>query len=123
MTDSALTKKLLIRPNHRVTLFNAPIGFADRLAPLPDGAIIGSEPIDDSDVVVLFAQNQAILQRDATIALSAGKPDGVTWLCFPKGTSKLSTDISRDAGWRTVTEAGYIGVSLVSIDDTWSAFR
>ena len=30
---------------------------------------------------------------------------------------------NRDVGWNAVTEAGWIGVSIASIDNTWSAFR
>jgi hypothetical protein len=123
VTDSALAAKLLIRPHQRVTLLNPPDGFTDRLAPLPDEATIEIEPMEASDVVVVFVENRAILQRDANAALSFSRRDGVLWLAFPKGTSRLKTDLSRDAGWEVMTTAGYVGVSLVSIDETWSAFR
>ena len=75
------------------------------------------------DVLVLFVSNRADLQRDAARAVASVRRDGAFWLAFPKGTSKVKTDLSRDAGWDALTERGYVGVSLISIDDTWSAFR
>jgi hypothetical protein len=44
-------------------------------------------------------------------------------MCYPKKTSSLKGDLSRDEGWGKLIDAGYEGVAMVSIDDTWSAFR
>ena len=45
------------------------------------------------------------------------------WFSYPKKTGKIKTDLSRDVGWDSVSKAGWIGVSLISIDDTWSSMR
>jgi hypothetical protein len=44
------------------------------------------------------------------------------WVCYPKG-SKNSTDLSRDVLWKAMEENGLVGVTLVAVDDTWSAMR
>jgi hypothetical protein len=36
--------------------------------------------------------------------------------------SKIQTDLTRDAGWESVTAADLMWLGLVSIDATWSAF-
>ena len=123
MTDSPLARKLLVRANHRMLILNPPDGFVDRLDPLPEGTMILPEPDGVADVLVLFVRNRAELQRDAARAVASTRRDGALWLAFPKGTSKVKTDLGRDAGWDAMTEIGYVGVSLISIDDTWSAFR
>lgn len=56
-------------------------------------------------------------------AIEAVTPEGMLWINYPKGTSKIKTDINRDTGWQTVTDLQFEGVSLVSIDETWSAMR
>lgn len=49
---------------------------------------------------------------------------GLLWLCYPKGTAKIKTDLNRDVLRETVAARhGLEGVSLVAIDDTWSAMR
>jgi hypothetical protein len=117
-----LAKKLLIKPNQRVRLVNASSGYLDSLQPLPDGAAVSTAKTGN-DVVQLFAKDQADLRKHLKTALAALEDGGILWISFPKGTSKIQTDLTRDHGWEAVTAAGFQGVSLVSIDDTWSAMR
>ena len=45
-------------------------------------------------------------------------------MCYPKGTSKkYSSDLNRDNHVEVVAPYNFKGVSLVSIDNDWSAFR
>ena len=50
-------------------------------------------------------------------------PDSVLWFAYPKGTSKIKTDINRDTIRITGEEFGITTVTAISIDDTWSALR
>jgi len=45
------------------------------------------------------------------------------WISYPKRSSKVETDITRDVGWDVVYKAGLEGVTQIAIDDTWSALR
>src|SRR4051812_40425233 len=49
--------------------------------------------------------------------------DSVLWFAYPKGSSKIKTDINRDTLRVTGEEYGITAVTIVSIDDTWSALR
>lgn len=49
--------------------------------------------------------------------------DSVLWFAYPKGTSKIKTDINRDTIRETGEAFGITTVTAVSIDDTWSALR
>jgi len=51
------------------------------------------------------------------------EPDGVLWFAYPKGTSKIKTDINRDTIRITGEEFGITTVTAISIDETWSALR
>ena len=51
------------------------------------------------------------------------EPDSVLWFAYPKGTSKIKTDINRDTIRVTGEEFGITTVTAISIDDTWSALR
>ena len=50
-------------------------------------------------------------------------PDSVLWFAYPKGTSKMKTDINRDTIRTTGEEFGITTVTAISINDTWSALR
>jgi len=51
------------------------------------------------------------------------EPDSVLWFAYPKGTSKIKTDINRDTIRVTGEEFNITTVTAISIDDTWSALR
>ena len=51
------------------------------------------------------------------------EPDSVLWFAYPKGTSKIKTDINRDTIRVTGEEFNITTVTAISIDDTWTALR
>lgn len=51
------------------------------------------------------------------------EPDSVLWFAYPKGTSKVKTDINRDIIRETGEIYNITAVTAISIDDTWSALR
>ena len=116
-----LAAKLLIKPDMRVLLLNAPIGYAKKLAPLPAGVTV-TDKRGAADVVVAFVRDSAELKR-----LGSGFPaleeDAVLWVCYPKGGAKAGTDLDRDSLDAAMEKHELAGVSLVAFDDTWSAMR
>lgn len=124
MTTSALARKLLTKPGHLVAVMNAPAGYADLLLPLPDGAELIEASAEAVDVVQLFVRNSAELDRAGPPAMRAMKPDGLLWICYPKGGQKAGTDLHRDILWELMgKQTGLVGVSLVAVDGKWSAMR
>jgi len=51
------------------------------------------------------------------------EPDSILWFAYPKGTSKIKTDINRDSIRETAEGFGITTVAAISIDETWSALR
>ena len=51
------------------------------------------------------------------------EPDSILWFAYPKGTSKIKTDINRDTIRETGETFGITTVTAISIDATWSALR
>ena len=123
MADSSLAKKLGLKPGKRALILNAPDGYRALLEPLPEGVDLTTTPDGTFDFVQLFAKNKADLAEYTPAALAAVQPGGMLWIAFPKKTSKIQSDISRDTGWDVVQQAGWQGVSLISVDDVWSAMR
>jgi hypothetical protein len=123
VADNPLTKKLLIKPQHRIAVLNGPDGFLERLDPLPEGVDLVERPDGTRDVVLLFATNSAELEKHAPLALGAVKREGALWVAYPKKTSKVKTDLSRDVSWHPLRSAGFEVVSAIALDDVWSALR
>jgi hypothetical protein len=45
------------------------------------------------------------------------------WICYPKLSSKVKTDLTRDHGWEPMFRSGWIVVAIASVDAVWSAVR
>jgi hypothetical protein len=71
----------------------------------------------------LFAKNRAQLTELLPTALAACSYDGLFWVSYPKKSSKVDSDLSRDVLWELPGETGLRPVTQVSIDQTWSALR
>lgn len=123
MRVSELARKLGIRPGSRILILNPPHGYKSMLEPLPKGAQMMLGGAGPFDVVQCFVASRAELEARAPNALNAAGPGAFVWLCYPKKSSKVKTDISRDVGWEPVRAAGWEGASRLSIDETWSAVR
>jgi hypothetical protein len=123
MVTVSLAKKLQMKPGQRAALLNAPAGYPEALAPLPEG--VEQRPIADGnlDFVLLFVTNMAELRERLPAASRAVKRDALFWIAYQKGSAKTGTDLNRDRLHAAVGEHGLTGVTLVSLDDTWSAMR
>jgi hypothetical protein len=120
---SNLSKKLRILPGTRVLTLDAPDSFASLLEPLPDKASLSTRSSGKFDVIILFANDSKALEKGLPRITAALGDEAVFWICYPKKSSGVKTDLTRDVGWKAVEEAGFGGVSQVAIDETWSALR
>lgn len=73
--------------------------------------------------VLVFITNNKDFLHFLNKQLSLVAYDAVLWFAYPKGTSKLKTDINRDTIRVTGEEYSITTVTAVSIDATWSALR
>jgi len=123
MEITPLVKKLRIQSGQRIMVINPPDGYLEKLGDLPEDTRIADASSEDLDFIQLFVKDIAELERYGQVAINSVKYDGLLWLCYPKKSSKVKTDISRDVGWEIMAENGLRPVTQVSIDETWSALR
>ena len=116
-----LARKLLIAPDARVLLLNAPIGYAKKLQPLPSGVTV-TDKRGTADVAIAFVRDSAELKRLAS-GFPALEEDAILWVAYPKGGGKAGTDIDRDTLHAAMEKHELVGVTLVALDETWSAMR
>ncbi|GAA1989089.1 DUF3052 domain-containing protein [Kitasatospora viridis] len=110
-----VAEKLLVREGTRVLVLGAPQGWSL-------GA--GEPPVaGEADAVLLFAPDAAALERELDGALAAVPHDGLAWVAYRKGGAKAGTDLNRDILQARLADHGVTGVTLVALDETWSAMR
>ncbi len=121
--NSALHKKLRIGENLSVGLVSEPEGFDDAMFPLPPGTKISKSFSSKNDVIFWFVKTKVELEKSLHDVLAALSETSIIWIGYPKGTSGIQTDLSRDKGWDSIKAIPDICfVSFISFDDTWSVF-
>lgn len=125
MEENLITRKMRIEHAKKVLLLNLPEGYKEKLSPYPSGSIISEKPSGkaETDFVLLFVHNKAELDSLGPAAFTSVRSDGLLWVAYPKISSKLKTDITRDHGWDILNDFKLEGVAMVAIDETWSAMR
>jgi hypothetical protein len=123
MSSKPVSKKLRLGEGDSVLVLNSPGDYREILESVPEGVTIAEEAKGEFDFVHLFVSNRADLDRYIDVALDAVTYDGLLWVSYPKGSSKVETDINRDSIWELLKEKGIRPVTQVSVDSTWSALR
>lgn len=119
----SVAQKLLIKADYKVLAVNAPQDYAAKLGELSLNVSLLTQsdaPVNLVHIFVTSRRELEILRQDFKSIL---KPAGLLWVSYPKGTSGIKVDINRDTIWQYAQTAGFQAVSMIAIDDTWSAMR
>ena len=117
-----IAQKLRIKQGFRLLTLNAPTHFIKGLDDLPPDVKI-SGALKSFDQVHWFVKTKAAMEEELSKVLSLLTGDVVCWIYYPKGTSKIQTDLTRDKGWDLLLKHNDLQwLSLISFDETWSAF-
>jgi hypothetical protein len=123
MSETSLVKKLGIRSGQRVLILNAPDGYVELLGELPNGVELSETRMGRFDFVHLFVKDSTELDAYRPAAMDALEYDGLLWISYPKRSSKVKTDLTRDVLWELMKGTGLRPVTQVSLDAVWSAMR
>lgn len=118
-----ILKKLKLTTQNPVLILNAPEEYNDVINDI-EGEVHTSIK-EKYKFIQVFAKSLEDANTFIGAAVEALEGDGYLWLCYPKGTSKKykKSDLNRDTTNAVTSPYGFEGVSLVSIDNDWSAFR
>jgi len=120
---STIADKLKIKTGDVLLTLHAPPAFKAHLGNLPASVKIITTG-KNYQQVHWFVTSKAQVEKEAMKILSLVKEPVICWIYFPKGSSGMQTDLSRDKGWDALMAHSdkLTWLSLVSFDDTWSAF-
>ena len=75
------------------------------------------------DFALIFAINQLQLNNILKEVFPALHPESKLWIAYPKTTSKIVSDLNRDASWEILSKNEYEAVRQVTLDHVWTAMR
>jgi len=120
MTDKTPAQKGHIKPGTPVAVLNAVPGVIDRVGLAPDTPFVDAS---EAQLVILFVNTLAELQELMPSAVRALAPGASIWVLYRKGSKSAGLDMNRDNVWAIAEQMDLRPLGLVSIDESWSAFR
>jgi hypothetical protein len=122
MADKSLSEKMKLVGGMHAAVVNPPTGYLDQLSTPRDTKISKRLESGPFDWVQIFVKSKAELESLAPLLVKALKPASMLWITFPKGTSKIQTDLTRDKGWESIQALNLKWINLISVNEMWSAF-
>jgi hypothetical protein len=124
-SGTPLPKKLGIKPAHRLVLLNAPNGLDGVLGELPEGVKVSRthSTLANADTIMLFITRLTLLDPQVKVCAKRIVSNGAVWVCWPKRTSGVKTDVTENLVRDVALSAGLVDNKVCAIDDTWSALR
>jgi hypothetical protein len=123
MSDKTIAQRMFLKPGHTMVILNAPPGYKEIIGEIPENVKILTTLISGADIIQFFTSSRSELEKKFGPLIQALKDDGSLWISYPKGTSKMETDINRDIIWKIGEQLGLKPVAMISIDPVWAAFR
>lgn len=114
-----IINKLKLKKEQPFFLLNAPAAYSSLFSHLPVRKSLSGHIAQ----VLLFVPDQQSLAAKAPSIIASLQNNALLWIAYPKKSGSIKTGISRDNGWSVLLEAGYEPVTLVSVDNDWSALR
>lgn len=118
---STTAQKLKIKEGNIIFTINAPSDYKKSIGLLPTEVKI-TDGGKNANQVHWFVKDKAQMEKELKKVLQWVKNNVICWIFYPKGTSKIQTDLTRDKGWDELLKHDMQWISLISFDDTWSAF-
>ena len=124
MIRPEIPQKLRLKSGQHIAVLNAPDQYVADLMVLEPMATITTEITDPPyDVIQLFVRDRQDIELQASVVIKALTHGGILWFTYPKKSGPIKSDLARDTGWEILQSLGWDFVTLISIDETWSAHR
>jgi hypothetical protein len=122
-SGTPLAAKLGLKAGALLHVVNAPAGYRELLAPLPDGARIASGSRGGADIVHHFAKEKAELA--SALRSYRRRLDGNTpvWVSWPKKSARVNTDITEDTIRALALPLGFVDIKVCAVSETWSGLK
>jgi hypothetical protein len=122
----ALVDKLGIKEGFRIALVDAPRNYGATLGRLPKNAAvlkIAGKPSSQADFIQVFSEARQDLETKFPALKPWLSPQGMLWVSWPKGASKVKTDLNENIVREIGVKNGLVDIKVCAVDETWSGLK
>lgn len=118
-----LIQKLGIKQGSNIVIMDAPTGYGQVLGRLPKSVNVAREVVGEADFIHFFARRRAVLETQFPKLKRVLKTNGVLWISWPKGSSRVETDLNENVVREIGLRNGLVDVKVSAIDEVWSGIK
>ncbi|MBV9457749.1 MAG: DUF3052 family protein [Bradyrhizobium sp.] len=118
MSDKPVAERLQVKGERRLAVIGASAALEKAV-----GAAKARADLAEADVALLFAADRARLEAKLPDVLKKMQEAAILWVAYPKLSSGLAADLSREVIHAVASKHGLDTVSQIAIDEDWSAMR
>jgi hypothetical protein len=118
-----LSEKLGIKEGTSVLILNAPVNYDKSLKPLPEKISRAKKLKKSLEFIQIFTTEKQQLLREFPRLKSHLAPKGILWISWPKGASKVKTDLNENIVRQIGLANGMVDIKVCAVDEVWSGLR
>lgn len=122
-SGTPLVKKLGIKPNYSCLILHEPQHYLDLLFELPENTEFTDKANGTFDFIHAFYRKVDDLTTEWPQLKMCLKKDGSLWVSWPKGSSKMETDMNANDVRRIGLQCGLVDVKVCAVDNDWSGLK
>lgn len=122
-SKKSLVEKLGIKEGLRVAILNSPTNYNYTLGELPENVAVIKNLGERLDFIQFFTKESKELQSKFPTLKRALSQKGVLWISWPKGSSKVKTDLNENIVREIGLGNGLVDVKIAAVDEIWSGLK
>lgn len=122
-SKKSLVEKLGIKEGFKVTILNSPANYNHTLGKLPENVAVIKNLSKRLDFIQFFTKESKELRSKFPTLKKALSQNGILWISWPKGSSKVKTDLNENIVRKIGLGNGLVDVKIAAVDEIWSGLK
>jgi hypothetical protein len=122
-SKKSLVEKLGMKGGFKILILNPPQAYKNTLGKLPDKVITVRSLKGPLNFIQLFAKKKAELEPKFPSVIKELAPNGMLWISWPKGSSRVPTDLNENIVREIGLRNGMVDVKVCAVDEIWSGLK
>lgn len=119
----SLPEKLGIKEGTEIAVVNPPSDYDQILIPLPEGVSRAKKLKSAMHFIHFFTKERRELLKKFPDLKKHLAPKGILWISWPKGSSKVKTDLNENVVREIGLANGMVDIKVCAVDEIWSGLR
>lgn len=122
-SKKSLVDKLGIKEGNKIAILNPPENYMATLGALPKNVSPLKTTETGMNFIHYFTKQRHDLESNFVKLKRELARDGMLWISWPKGASKLTTDLNENAVREIGLRHGLVDVKVCAVDEIWSGLK